>query len=121
MCSSDLPAGFGAASSGFPSSSPFGNDQNDFKDDGLPPELEPEPEAFPPGAGNVKVSVDQLARAGALISGVVTFSDGKSARWSLDQYGRLGLAPDEKGYRPSPGDIQEFQLTLQSELARLGY
>ena len=28
------PAGFGAASSGFPSSSPFGNDQNDFKEIG---------------------------------------------------------------------------------------
>jgi hypothetical protein len=28
---------------------------------------------------------------------------------------------DQQGYRPSPGDIAEFQVQLQNELARLGF
>src|SRR5260221_10231975 len=40
------------------------------------------PEAnLPAGTGNVSVSVDQLTRPGALVSGGVTFSDGNSAQW----------------------------------------
>jgi hypothetical protein len=70
--------------------------------------------------GKVSVSVDQLARPGALVSGKVTFSDGKSAEWILDQTGRLGVVPAEKGYKPSPPDLQEFQLALQGELQKLG-
>src|SRR5437868_1015791 len=46
-------------------------------------------DALPPGAGNVSVTVDRLARPGALVSGNVTFSDGNSAQWHLDQTGRL--------------------------------
>jgi hypothetical protein len=78
-----------------------------------------EPTAAP--AGNVSVTVDTLARPGAMISGGVTFSDGKSAKWYLDQYGRLGLAPDERGYRPPASDVQAFQMQLQAELQRMGY
>jgi hypothetical protein len=74
----------------------------------------------PTGVG-VKVKVDQVTRAGALVSGSVTFSDGKSATWFLDQYGRLGMAPGEKGYKPSAADVQTFQIQLQGELAKLGY
>ena len=70
--------------------------------------------------GKVNVSVDQLTRPGALVSGKVTFSDGKSAEWVLDQTGRLGVVPGEKGYKPSPPDLQEFQLALQGELQKLG-
>ena len=71
--------------------------------------------------GRVTVTADQLARPGSLVSGSVTFSDGKSANWHLDQTGRLGFAPNEKGYRPSPTDMQEFQVALEQEIARLGY
>ena len=71
-------------------------------------------------AGKVNVSVDQLARPGAMVSGKVTFSDGKSADWILDQTGRLGVVPGEKGYKPSPPDLQEFQVALQVELQKLG-
>ena len=71
-------------------------------------------------AGKVSVSVDQLARPGALVSGKVKFSDGKSAEWILDQTGRLGLVPAEKGYKPPPADLQEFQIALQAELQRQG-
>lgn len=72
-------------------------------------------------AGRVAVSVDQLTRPGALVSGKVTFSDGKGAEWYLDQMGRLGLAPREKGYKPTQSDLMEFQAALQEQLAKLGY
>src|SRR4051812_6673651 len=65
------------------------------------PGLKAENAAAPEGsASGVSVSVDQLARPGAVVSGKVTFSDGKKADWSIDQTGRLGLAPQEAGYRP---------------------
>jgi hypothetical protein len=72
-------------------------------------------------ASKVSVSVDQLARPGALVSGKVKFSDGKSAEWILDQSGRLGLVPSEKGYKPSPADLQDFQDALQIELQKQGF
>ena len=65
--------------------------------------------------------VDQLTRPGALVSGKVTFTDGKSAEWYLDQMGRLGLVPKGQGYKPSQDDLMDFQAELQSELARLGF
>jgi hypothetical protein len=91
----------------------------------LPPDDLAEAEAFdaalPPGAGNVSVTVDRLARPGALVSGNVTFSDGISAQWHLDQTGRLGLVPKQAGYRPSQPDLLNFQAQLQTELAKVGY
>jgi len=71
-------------------------------------------------AGKVRITLDQITRAGAMISGKVKFSDNKSADWYLDQMGRLGLAPAEKGYKPSPADLQDFQIALQAELERMG-
>ena len=83
----------------------------------------PLPEGAVPkaGAGNVKVNVDQIARPGAVVSGSVTFSDGNSAAWYLDQLGRLGLAPKVQGYKPPATDLQEFQIELQNELAKMGF
>ena len=78
-------------------------------------------ELLAPGAVNVSVKVDQLARPDALVSGSVTFSDGHSATWYLDQMGRLGLAPKQQGYKPSPPDIEAFQAALQNELAKMGF
>ena len=74
----------------------------------------------PTGKTNVSVTVDQLTRPGALISGKVTFSDGAIAEWYLDQTGRLGVAPKTQGYRPSQEDVMAFQTQLQTELARMG-
>jgi hypothetical protein len=79
----------------------------------LPPE--------PGSTQSVSVTVDQIARPGALVSGKVTFSDGQKADWSLDQMGRLALAAQQKGYRPSQADVQEFQMALQNELAKMGF
>ena len=67
------------------------------------------------------MTVDQIARPGALASGGVTFSDGNKADWYLDQLGRLGLVPKQKDYKPSQGDVQEFQAALQNELAQMGF
>jgi hypothetical protein len=44
-------------------------------------------------AGGPSVSVDQVTRPGALVSGKVSFRDGNSAEWSLDQFGRLAFMP----------------------------
>jgi len=68
----------------------------------------------------VAISVDQLTRPGAAISGKVTFTDGKKADWYIDQTGRLGLAPQEAGYRPAAADVQQFQIALESELSKMG-
>jgi hypothetical protein len=86
------------------------------------PALAPEPSPLAPNpAGGVTVSVDQIARPGALVSGKVSFSDGQKAAWTLDQMGRLGLAADQKGYRPSQTDLEQFQTALQNELAKMGF
>ncbi len=83
----------------------------------LPEEVPAQSEA----GGKVSVSVDQIARPGAIVSGKVTFSDGQTAEWYLDQMGRLGVVPKQQGYKPSPADVQDFQLALQQEVAKLGY
>jgi hypothetical protein len=80
--------------------------------------LKPLPAAS--GSG-LSVTVDQIARPGALVSGKVTFTDGQKAAWTLDQMGRLGLAADQKGYRPSPADLEQFQAALQTELGKMGF
>ena len=85
-----------------------------------PLKLDPEPVPEEAG-GAVSVSVDQLARPGAMVSGKVTFSDGQKAEWYLDQMGRLGVVPAVQGYKPAQADVQEFQLALQDELAKMGF
>lgn len=70
--------------------------------------------------GGVSVSVDAVTQPGTMVSGKVTFGDGQKATWYVDQYGRPGLVPDQKGYRPSREDLQEFQVALDRELTRLG-
>jgi len=83
-------------------------------------EKNPAPEGTLPASG-VSVSVDQIAKPGAIVSGKVTFSDGQTADWILDQTGRLGVVPKQAGYKPSAADVQDFQLALQQEVAKLGY
>lgn len=84
------------------------------------PALSPNAKTDAPPLG-VSVTVDALAKPGAVVSGRVTFSDGQGAAWLIDQMGRPGLVPDQQGYRPSPGDIAQFQQQLQNELARMGF
>jgi hypothetical protein len=93
--------------------------------DGLPPEGYPEDEGVPAqppaGAGTFSLEVDRIMRPGTMVSGAVTFSDGVSGKWALDQQGRLMLETPQKGYQPSPADLQAFQKELQVQLQRQGY
>ncbi len=68
------------------------------------------PESAP---GKVTVTIDQLTRPGAMVSGRVVFSDGEKGEWFLDQTGRLGLNPDLPGYKPAQADIAAFQSELE--------
>ncbi len=86
-----------------------------------PSPLAPDAPAAPKLGVSVSVTVDTLTRPGAVVSGKVTFSDGKKAEWYLDQTGQLGLAPQEAGYRPPAADVKQFQAALEVELSKLGY
>ena len=95
-------------------------------DDGLPPEEFPEDEGVPAqpapaGASTLTLEIDRLMRPGTMVSGSVTFSDGVSGKWALDQQGRLMLDTPQKGYQPTPVDLQSFQRQLQVQLQRQGY
>ena len=80
------------------------------------------PPAEPSSAANkVSVSVDQLTKPGAIVSGKVTFSDNQQADWYLDQTGRLGVVPKQQGYKPSAADVQQFQMALEKEISRMGF
>jgi hypothetical protein len=80
----------------------------------------PAPDGTLPASG-VSVSVDQITKPGAMISGTVKFSDGQIADWYLDQTGRLGVVPKVAGYKPTAADVQDFQTALQAEIAKLGF
>ena len=73
------------------------------------------------GGGSVSVTVDSIAVPGTVVSGTATFSDGKGAKWYLDQMGRLGFDPDEPDYRPSELDVMAFQQELQGVLRQQGF
>lgn len=104
-----------------PDSAPVANElPGDVVEPAPPPEgLAPEP--APASAGTVKVSVDPIQRPGVLVGGSVTFSDGQSGQWQMDEYGRLGFVPPHPGYKPAPADVQQFQTALDAELRKLGY
>jgi hypothetical protein len=88
--------------------------------DDLPEGIDDYP-AAPAGAGQLAVDLDRIVRPGFMVSGSVTFSDGVSGKWALDQMGRLMLETPQKGYQPSPTDVQAFQRELQLQLQRQGY
>lgn len=75
----------------------------------------------PAPAGAVSVTLDTLTLPGAMVSGKVTFSDGETGIWMLDQTGRPGLDPDTPGYRPSQEDVMEFQVQLRALIEKSGY
>jgi hypothetical protein len=74
-----------------------------------------------PPADGVSVSIDDLALPGAIVSGKVTFRDGQTAVWMLDQFGRPSLDPDTAGYRPPEADVLDFQRQLQILLQKRGF
>lgn len=64
----------------------------------------------------VTVTLDQVARPGAMVSGTVTFSDGMKALWLIDEMGRPSIDPDQPGYQPSEADLVRFQAELKGLL-----
>jgi hypothetical protein len=80
-------------------------------------------EDLPPAGSNVSVSVDKVTLIpGAVASGTVTFSDGVTGKWIIDQYGRPGFTEvSQPGYRPSPQDGQAFMQELSRSLQQRGY
>lgn len=87
-------------------------------------ELADEPlEDLPPGGSNVSVAVDKVTLIpGAVASGTVTFSDGVTGKWIIDQYGRPGFTEvSQPGYRPKPADAQAFMQELSRSLQQRGY
>jgi hypothetical protein len=69
---------------------------------------------LPPAASNVTVEIDKVTLIpGALASGSVTFSDGVTGKWIVDNQGRPGFTSiSQPGYRPSPADAQGFMQEL---------
>ena len=72
-------------------------------------------------SGGVQVELDTVTPPGAMASGSVTFSDGQQKKWTLDQFGRLGLSGGEEGYKPSDEDVMEFQKQLDAALRGKGF
>jgi hypothetical protein len=59
---------------------------------------------------------------GALASGTVTFSDGVTGKWIVDNYGRPGFTEASKeGYRPTKEDAQSFMQQLDAALRKKGF
>ena len=101
---------------------PSGSDE--VSSDGPEPLDEDDIENLPPaGASTVSVGVDNVTLIpGAMASGTVTFSDGVTGKWVVDQYGRPGFTQVSKeGYRPNPEDAQAFMQELSSQLQKRGF
>ena len=87
----------------------------ELSDDGL--------EDLPPGASSVTVEVDKVTLIpGALAAGTVTFSDGVTGKWVIDQQYRPGFTEiSQPGYRPTPADSQAFMQQLSAQLQKRGF
>ena len=71
-------------------------------------------------SGGVSVEVDTVTPPGAMASGLL-LSDGQNKKWTIDQFGRLGLSGGDDSYKPSDEDVMEFQKQLDSALRGKGF
>ncbi|HUR57389.1 MAG TPA: hypothetical protein VM029_06750 [Opitutaceae bacterium] len=87
------------------------------------PMADDEDDLPPAGASSVTVAVDKVTLIpAALASGTVTFSDGVTGKWIVDQYGRPGFTEiSQPGYRPNPADAQAFMAELSRALQQRGF
>jgi hypothetical protein len=78
---------------------------------------------LPAGASTVTVTVDKVTLIpGALAAGTVTFSDGVTGKWIIDQQYRPGFTEiSQPGYRPTPADAQAFMQELSAQLQQRGF
>ena len=104
------PAGIADAAAESPADA-----EAELADDGL--------EDLPPGASSVTVEVDKVTLLpGALAAGTVTFSDGVTGKWVIDQQYRPGFTEiSQPGYRPTPADSQAFMQQLSAQLQKRGF
>jgi hypothetical protein len=59
---------------------------------------------------------------GAIAGGSVTFSDGVTGKWIIDQQYRPGFTEiSQPGYRPSPADAQAFMKELGRAMQSRGF
>jgi len=86
-------------------------------------EATPADDAVPGDASNITVDVDKVTlHPGALASGTVTFSDGVTGKWIVDNHGRPGFTEvSQPGYRPKPADAQAFMEELSLQLQKRGF
>jgi hypothetical protein len=84
-------------------------------------EAEDEPGVSDATLGGVSLEIDRIMKPGALVSGTVVFSDGKSGSWGLDQGGRLALDMGDPDYKPTEDDIAAFQQKLKATLEKRGF
>ncbi|MEM6279731.1 MAG: hypothetical protein AAF733_09650 [Verrucomicrobiota bacterium] len=91
-------------------------------EEGIAEKAIPEPEESlteepsPADEEEVSVTIDQVLRPGALISGQAMFAGGKSMAWWLDQMGQLGVDPSDPDFRPSEAQLRTFQIKLQQTI-----
>ena len=90
----------------------------------LPPDdEEPLPPADPAHPTSVTVVVDKVTLIpGAIAGGSVTFSDGVTGKWIIDQQYRPGFTEiSQPGYRPTPADAQAFMQELGRAMQARGF
>ena len=82
-----------------------------------------DPDDIPAGASTVIVSLDKVVLTpGAIASGDVTFSDGVTGKWIVDNQGRPGFTKiSQPGYRPTPADGEAFMQQLSAALQKRGF
>ena len=100
-----------------------GPDASDEASAAMDDEGEADFDSAPAGDSTVAVVVDEVTLIpGALASGAVTFSDGVTGKWVVDQYGRPGFTEvSQPGYRPAPADAQAFMQQLSQALQQRGF
>ena len=97
--------------------------EEEFADEEFPEDADAFPDEQVGGLSSVTVAVDKVTlHPQALASGTVTFSDGVTGKWLVDNYGRPGFTEISKpGYRPSQADAQAFMQELTAALQKRGY
>ncbi len=99
--------------------------------DGVSDEASPDlPDDSPPASGeedvpdaadvSASVTIDQIQRPGAIMSGKVTFGPDQTLSWWLDQMGQLGIDPGEGDFRPNEQQLMAFQRELQTAVQKQG-
>jgi hypothetical protein len=99
------------------------SDDRQTKPTPMPDELDDDVMPEADAATSVRVEVDNVTLVpGALASGSVTFGDGVTGKWIVDNYGRPGFTQiSQPDYRPTAADADAFMRQLSAVLQKRGY